>query len=130
MNDVTIKKTTPLLVVEAIEPCLDHFCARLGYTLGPQVPHGERLGFVILAKGDVELMLQTFASAADDLPALVPLLRARPMALYHDVDDLEAVARALPAASILVGPRTTNYGAREIFATDPAGFIHGYAQHA
>ena len=123
-----LRKTTPILYVDAIEPSLAHWRERLGYEVVGEVAHGERLAFAILARDGVELMLQTFASAADDLPGLVTALRARPFALYHEVDDVEAAARLLREAQVVAGPRTTSYGAREIFVEDPAGFVHGYAQ--
>ena len=50
---------------------------------------------------------------------------------YIDVDSVEE-AQALVAktgARILVGPRTTSYGAKEIWVMTPGGFVTGYAEH-
>ena len=43
----TAQKLTPLLMVEAIEPCLP-FWDRLGWTKVAEVPHGDAMGFAIL----------------------------------------------------------------------------------
>ena len=66
---MSVKKVTPLLFVEEIEPCLS-FWEKVGFTRGPEVPHGDKLGFVILQKDDVEIMYQTRASVAADIPPL------------------------------------------------------------
>ena len=124
-----INKSTPILFVDAIEPCLDHWVKSLGFEVKVEVPHAKSLGFVILAKDSVELMMQTFASAEADLPQVMKALKKKPCALYHEVDDVQAIAEALKGAKIVIGPRETNYGAKEIFVEDDAGFIHGYSQH-
>ena len=49
------KKLSPVFVVEKIEPCLG-FWQRLGFEKTVEVPHGDGLGFVILAAGPVEVM--------------------------------------------------------------------------
>lgn len=91
-----IKKLTPLLVVDAIEPCLP-FWERLDFANVAQVPHGNRLGFVILVKDGLEVMYQTRASVQDDVPALA----ASPMGgtiLFIEVSDLDAVTFAMPVS--------------------------------
>lgn len=123
-----MKKLTPVLVVDAIEPCLPFWVERLGFTLGPTVPHGDALGFAILNHGPVELMLQTRASVADDLPALAN--DAWRSALYLEVDDLAPIRSALADVPLLVPERTTPYGARELGVRDPAGNSVVFAQLA
>ena len=62
-----MKKLTPILFVDAIEPCLPFWTERLGFTKATEVPHDGRLGFVILVKDGLELMYQTWDSAAADV---------------------------------------------------------------
>ena len=57
MPAVSIESVTPILVVNAIEPCLD-FWLRLGFQKIAEVPHGDRLGFVMFTNGTNNLMLQ------------------------------------------------------------------------
>src|SRR6185436_16861336 len=60
-------KITPVLIVPAIEPVLPLWEA-LGFTRAAEVPHGDALGFVILAGNGAELMYQTVDSVRDDEP--------------------------------------------------------------
>ena len=116
-------KITPLLVVEAIEPALALYTS-LGFTATVEVPHGLVLGFVILAGPGGEIMLQTRASFADDLPALAALGTTH--ALYVEVDGLDDAAAG---AQVIVPKRTTFYGAHEIWVRDPTGAILAFAHH-
>jgi uncharacterized glyoxalase superfamily protein PhnB len=115
----TIKKSTPVLVVESVEECLPFWCDRLGFAKTVEVPHEDRLGFVILNHGDVELMLQSRASVAGDLPALAQA--SYRTVLYMDVEDLAPARAAFAGLEPLFPERTTPYGAREVGARDPAG---------
>ena len=54
-----IKKVVPIIQVDAIEPCLPFWTDRLAFALAVQVPHEDRLGFVILAKDGFEAVSYT-----------------------------------------------------------------------
>lgn len=123
-----IEKTTPIFFVERIESALPYFRDSLGYQVVAEVPHGEGLGFVILVRDHVEVMLQSLASAQDDVPQAMALIRMRGVAHYHEVDSLDALAAAVAGETHLLGPRQTAYGMREIWVADRAGFVHAYAQ--
>ncbi|HEU4698471.1 MAG TPA: VOC family protein [Gemmatimonadales bacterium] len=125
-----MKKLTPVLVVDAIEPCLAFWVDRLGFTKTAEVPHGDRLGFVILQQGNVELMYQTKASVRDDVPAVAALRQDWATGLFIEVEDLAAVERALAGVELLVPRRTTFYGATEIVLTEPGGNVVTFAQFA
>ena len=116
---MTLKKLTPVLLVESIEPCL-HFWEKLGFSRTVEVPHGDHLGFVILVNGYVEVMYQTVASVKEDIPPLAaaPL---RGAFLYIEVDDLDAIERALSGAPLVVPRRKTFYGADEVIVLEPGG---------
>ena len=122
-----IETLTPILYVEAIEPILPFWVDALGFTRIAEVREGDRLGFVILQRGDVQVMVQTRESVEADVPAIGDT----PMGgciLYLRVDDLEALASALDEAVVLVPRRTTPYGAEEIFVREPGGNVVGFAQ--
>ena len=61
-----MKKATPLITVEAIEPCLPFWTEALGFELTATVPHEDSMGFAMLNKGDVMLMYQSRASIDAD----------------------------------------------------------------
>ncbi|PCC70091.1 Uncharacterized conserved protein PhnB, glyoxalase superfamily [Nannocystis exedens] len=112
-------RITPVLVVDAIEDCLPFWTDRLGFERTAEVPHGDRLGFVILTSGATEVMLQTVASVRDDVPGSDPAPGRT--SLFIEVDDLAAVQRALGDWPRLVDQRDTFYGMRETIVRDPAG---------
>src|SRR4051812_13010559 len=105
-----MQRLTPVLAVEAIEPVLDFWVQRLGFTKTMEVPHEDKLGFAILERDGVQVMYQTRASIAADVAPLAqsPL---RGTFLYIVVDDLDAVAKALKSVTPVVPRRKTFYGA-------------------
>jgi hypothetical protein len=127
-----MKKLTPIYVVERIEPCLDFWVGRLGFEKVVEIPEGDALGFVILALGNVEIMYQSLASVAKDIPALAtaPMSPASPNATYIEVSDIDDVERRLAGWEVVVPRRTTFYGATEIGVREPAGNLIVFAQMA
>ena len=123
-----ITKTTPILSVENIEASLPFWTDVLGYKKTMEVPHNGRLGFVILVKDGLELMLQTHASVRDDSPQIADFFRPGSICLYSDVDSVDATASALKNAQVIVPIRATPYGAREIWVRDRDGNILGFAE--
>ena len=123
-----MQKLTPVLFVQAIEPCLKFWVDQMGFQKMVEVPEGPRLGFVILTKGNVELMLQTFASADKDVPALSKEFRRSFTFLYVDVSNLDEIIQRLKDAKIVMPLRTTFYGMREISVREPGGHIVCFAQ--
>jgi catechol 2,3-dioxygenase-like lactoylglutathione lyase family enzyme len=120
-----MKSIVSNLVVSSIEDCLPFYVERLGFEKTVDVPHGDKLGFVILKRGAIELMLQSRASVADDIAPLAgDSFRA---ALYIEVDQLAPIRKALTDWPRVVPERTTFYGAREIIVRDPAGNVVCFA---
>ncbi len=123
-----VKRITPVLFVDAIEPVLPFWTAALGFTKTIEVPHGDKLGFVALQQGSFEVMYQTHGSVEKDMPALAVATRKGPSFLYIEVDNLNHVQAALKAAKIVQPERTTFYGMREVGYQDPAGHFITFAQ--
>ena len=125
-----IKKLTPVLFVEKIEPVLPFWTEHLGFVKTVEVPEGDHLGFVILQQGTTEVMYQTYASVEKDMPAILPDVRKGPTFLYIEVENLDALKPALRSAETYMPERTTFYGSREIGVKDPAGHFLTFAQFA
>jgi uncharacterized glyoxalase superfamily protein PhnB len=123
-----VKKLTPVLFVEKIEPVLSFWIEHLGFIKTVEVPEGDRLSFVILQQGNVEVMYQSYASADKDLPAAAAAIRKGPTFLYIEVDNLESLKPALLSADVYLPERHTFYGAREIGVRDPAGHFLTFSQ--
>ncbi len=124
---MTIKRITPVLLVEEVEPCVKFWVERLDFQKTAEVPDGSKLAFAMLQKGNVELMYQTYASADKDVAAISPLFRKGPSFLYVEVDSLDQTIAAIQGAEVLVPVRTTFYGATEIIVKDPGGHVVTFA---
>ena len=125
-----VRKSTPVLIVDAIEPVLAFWRDRLQFSVSVEVPHEATLGFVILGNGAVELMYQTAASVRADSPTHLRDWDHDRSFLYVEVDDVDAVARALEGFEIVLPRRQTFYGATEIGFREPGGHWVTFAQMA
>jgi len=123
-----LDKCTAVLIVEAIEPCLDFWQQRLGFSRPVEVPHGDGLGFVILTNGVVEVMYQTVASVEADMPGHLRDWHSDKTHLYVEVDDIDAVAAALEGCEVALPRRKTFYGATEVGYREPGGHFVTFAQ--
>jgi uncharacterized glyoxalase superfamily protein PhnB len=128
-----MKKATPLITVDAIEPCLPFWTDRLGFELLATVPHGDTVGFAMLNRGGVELMYQTRASVAADLgesgaPAgLADEMASGTATIFVEVETLDPLIEALGDTEVIVPRRQTFYGMDEIFVRSPCGTVIGFA---
>jgi uncharacterized glyoxalase superfamily protein PhnB len=120
-------KITPILFVDAIEPSLEFWVDRLNFEKVAEVPEGDRLWFVILKKGDSEIMLQTRESIKKDASAASKSVLAMTSCLYIEVDSFTDALERIKGAEVLVPQRDTFYGMREVYIRDPEGQIVGFA---
>lgn len=118
----TVRKATPVLVVDDVAPCAE-FWEKLGFTRTAEVPHDDKLGFVILNSGDLEIMYQSIASVRADNASLGEIVTGdgTRVALFVEVADLDAAANAISGAPVIMPRRTTFYGTTEIGVKDPGG---------
>ncbi|MEQ9400491.1 MAG: hypothetical protein RJQ04_15110 [Longimicrobiales bacterium] len=128
-----MKAVTPIMTVDAIEPCLSFWTDRLGFEVTATVPHDDAIGFAMLNKGGVQLMYQSSASIDADLGAagaptgLGAELARSHSTLFIEVDALDPVIEALGDAEVVVSRRQTFYGMDEIFVRAPCGTLVGFA---
>jgi hypothetical protein len=132
------RKTTPVLVVERVEPVLA-FWSKLDLAPAVQVPDEAakdgRLAFVILGAEGIEVMYQTVASITGDTVASASdkkafRLEPQQATLYVEVKDLGQVESKLKGERQVMPRRKTFYGAAEIGYADPAGNIVIFSEHA
>ena len=137
MVDTLIRKATPLLGVDRIEPVLP-FWRKLGLTPITEVPdtraNDGRLAFVILGAADLEIMYQTTASINEDLVKAASVKEAFPISpqktmLFIEVTRLAEVEDKLQGERLIMPRRTTFYGSMEVGYADPAGNVIVFAQH-
>ena len=128
---MNVKKITPVLLVNEIEPILPFWIDRLEFTKTIEVPDDNKLAFVAFRKGSVEVMYQTYPSVEKDAPpAMAAAARKGPTYLYLEVDNLDAVLAVMKDVQKVMPERVTFYGMREFAVQDPAGHFITFAQPA
>jgi uncharacterized glyoxalase superfamily protein PhnB len=123
-----VKRITPILFVEQVEPCVQFWVDRFGFQKTAEVPDGNKLAFAMLQKDSVELMYQSYASADKDVTPISQQVRKGPTFLYLEVDNLDEAISAIQGTEVVMPARNTFYGSKEIGIKDPAGHYVTFAQ--
>jgi len=122
-------RLAPVLIVDAVEPCIAFWTDRLGFTAENQVPGDDgKLVFASVKKGDIEVMYQTRASVIAERPEAASELAGHSTALFITTENLDAVEKALDGAPVVAPRHTTFYGSTEIYVREPGGNTVGFAQ--
>jgi hypothetical protein len=117
---------TPVLVVAQVEPTRAFFCDRLGFAGITDVEHEGSLGFSIVQRDGVTIMIQSDASLrADAGENYVP--GPYKAALYIDVGDIEALVPEIVDADVVLPLRRTPYGMHEMGVREPGGNVIVFA---
>ena len=125
----SLGRLTPVLVVDAVEPCLAFWIEQLGFEAENQVPGDDgKLVFASVKKGDIEVMYQTRASVIAERPEVAKELTGHSTTLFITTDDLDAVEKAIAGAPVAVPRHTTFYGSTELYVREPGGNMVGFAQ--
>jgi uncharacterized glyoxalase superfamily protein PhnB len=128
MKPAEVKKITPILFAEELEPCIRFWTEQIGFQKTIEVPEGNKIAFVLLEKNGLELMYQSFASAEKDNAATGAAARRGPSFLYIEVAEIDAAHEAIKGAEIVMPMRTTFYHAKEFGIKDPVGHYLIFAQ--
>ncbi len=123
----------PVLIVERVEPTRDFFRDRLGFTPTAVVPHDDGLGFAMLEKDGVVVMIQSHAAVIEDVGpdaarAMNETISGRGAAtLFITVSDVELIVPSIADADVIVQLRKTFYGMHEITVREPGGHAVTFA---
>ncbi len=127
----TMQTLAPVLIVDAVEPCVDFWATNLGFSKENAVPGPDgKLIFASVKKDGVEIMYQTRASVVADSPAQAAELEGHSVALFLTVGslaDLDAVENALSSAPVVKARHKTFYGSTELYVREPGGNVVGFA---
>jgi len=124
-----LKQLTPVLIVDAVEPCVKFWTDRLGFEVTNKVPDNDgKLIFASVQKGPVEIMYQTRASVISEDPGAARDLTGHSVALFITVDDLDSIEKSLAGAPVVKPRHDTFYGSTEIYVREPGGNTVGFAQ--
>ena len=127
--NAALKQLTPVLIVEAVEPCLKFWVDRLGFAVTNEVPGPDgKLIFASVQLGPVEIMYQTRASVMDERPGAAKDLMGHSVALFITVDNLDQVEKSLAGAPVVKPRHKTFYGSTEMYVREPGGNTVGFAQ--
>jgi uncharacterized glyoxalase superfamily protein PhnB len=127
------ESVAPVMIVERVEPTRDFFRDRLGFAQTAEVPHEDSLGFVMLEKNGVTVMVQSHASVIADVGhdaarAVNETISGRgAVGLYFAVSNVELVVPAVADADVIVPLRKTFYGMHEITVREPGGHAVTFA---
>jgi uncharacterized glyoxalase superfamily protein PhnB len=125
----SLKQLTPVLIVDAVEPCIKFWTDKLGFEVNNQVPAPDgKLIFASVLKDGIEIMYQTRASVLSEDPGAAHDLMGHSVALFITVADLDKVEKSLAGAPVVKPRHDTFYGSTEIYVREPGGNTVGFAQ--
>ena len=126
---VELERLTPILIVDAVEPCIRFWADRFGFTVENEVPGpGGTLVFASVKSGAVEIMYQTRASVLAEKPDAEADLAGHSTALFIAVKNLDEVEKAMAGAPVVKPRHQTFYGSLEFYVKEPGGNTVGFAQ--
>jgi len=123
-----VVKLSPVLRVRSVDDVLPFWEERMGFERKVEIPDADGIGFAILERDGVEVMLQSAASANADVPALAAPASPGTTALFIEVASLEPYLAKLRPEDHAAPVRETFYGMREAILRDPAGHVVVLAQ--
>lgn len=124
-----LKQLTPVLIVDAVEPCIKFWVDRLGFAVTNEVPAPDgKLIFASVQLGPIEIMYQTRASVVDEQPGAAKDLMGHSVALFITVEDLDRIEKSLTDVPVVKPRHETFYGSTEIYVREPGGNTVGFAQ--
>jgi uncharacterized glyoxalase superfamily protein PhnB len=126
-----MQKLAPVLIVDAVEPCVAFWTEKLRFVVQNEVPGPDgKLIFASVVKDGVEIMYQTKASVVADNPQQGRELEGKSVGLFITVPsmaDLDAAERAVAGATVVKARHKTFYGSTEFYVREPGGNVVGFA---
>ncbi len=122
-----ISSATPVLFVDRVEPTCDFF-RRLGFKVTVEVKEKEGLGFAILEREGVQVMVETRDNIREAAKLREITRQSKASHVFMEVDELDEIADILAGAEIIVDRHSTFYGADEVCYREPGGHLVTFAQ--
>ena len=132
-------KITTNLMVGSVNETLDFYEGVLGFSLVLGVPEGSRrivttreddtpLGFAIIRRDDVELMLQSRKSLSEELPSFGEQSIGGSITIYIQVADAGKLYEDIrDRVTIVKDLHTTFYGTEQFYIRDCNGYVLTFA---
>ncbi|HUQ29429.1 MAG TPA: VOC family protein [Usitatibacter sp.] len=124
-----IKRAAPVLFVDSVAASRDFFL-RVGFTVAVEIPDGNSVGFSMLERDGVQVMVQSRDNSKEPVSIRARSKVSQAAHVYIEVDDLDAVIAAVGRGEILAERHKTFYGSDEITYQEPGGHLVTFAQFA
>ena len=123
MKHGKMKKLTPMLAVDRIEPSLEFWTKKLDFRNAGAVGEKGALDFVMLERDGIEIMYLTRASLQKDATSLGAAATKGTSLLFIEVDSIERVIANLDGVEIIKPKHDESYGMTEITIREPGGHL-------
>lgn len=124
-----MNKLTPNLIVNDVNKTIEFYKNVLGFEVAVTVPESGQFDWAMIKCGGVELMFQSKASAAKELPEFGKQPIGGSLLLYIDVADVASLCTKVKAkAKIKKDLYDTFYGTKEFAMYDQDGYLLVFAQ--
>ncbi len=127
MKHGKMKKLTPMLAVDRIEPSLEFWTEKLDFRNAGEVGEKGALDFVMLERDGIEIMYLTRASLQKDATNLGAAATKGTSLLLIEVDDIDQVIANLDGVEIIKPKHDESYGMTEITIREPGGHLVTFA---
>ena len=124
-----VKRAAAVLFVEKVEPTREFF-KRVGFAVSVEVPDGNTIGFAMLERDGVQVMVETRDNGHEPQALRDVTLKSRHAAVFVEVDDLDAIMAALAGEKVLVERHKTFYNSDELTYQEPGGHLVTFARFA
>ncbi len=127
MKHGKMKKLTPMLAVDRIEPSLEFWTKELGFRNTGEAGEKGALDFVMLERDGIEIMYLTYASLQKDADYVKSAATKGTSLLFIEVDNIEQVIANLDGVKIITPKHDAFYGMTEITIEEPGGHFVTFA---
>ena len=122
-----VKRATPVLFVDSVQATRDFF-VRVGFGVTVEIPDGKAVGFAILERDGVQVMVESRDNSNEPVPIRAKSNVSHAAHVFVEVDDLDAVIAALGRSAMLVERHKTFYNSDELTYLEPGGNLVTFAQ--
>ena len=122
-----ISRATSVLYADRVEPTRDWFM-KLGFTVFVDIPEDDHLGFALLEKDGVQVMVETRRNKTEPPALQARMLTSRDTIIFVEVDDLDDVIAKLKGSKIVVERHKTFYGSDEMTFEEPGSHLVTFAK--
>ena len=123
-----MQSMTPNLMVHDVNKTIDFYRDVLGFEFVASVPDSGQFDWAMMKHGPVEIMFQSVASLAKDLPAFVKMGPGGAFTLFIKMDDSKGLYGKVKEKVVIVQELTkTFYDMEEFSIKDLNGYVLTFA---